>query len=84
MIWALWTVTALALYALLGVVFAIAFVARGASRVDPAAAATPLGFKLLLLPGVAALWPLLAWRWLGGRQPPAENNAHRRAVGGGA
>lgn len=81
MVWASWTVTLLTVYALVGVVFAIVFVGRGAGRVDPAAKSSPLGFKLLVLPGVAAVWPLLAWRWVRGIGPPVERNAHRRAAG---
>lgn len=82
MFWASWTVTALTLYAIVGAAFAVSFVARGAARVDPAAAGAPLGFRLLVFPGVAAFWPLLAWRWLRGAGRPAERNAHRRAAGG--
>lgn len=84
MTWAWWTVTVLTIYALVGLAFAIAFVARGVARVDPAAAGAPLGFRLLVLPGVAALWPLLAARWLGRRPPPMERNAHRLAAGDGS
>jgi hypothetical protein len=47
-----------------GLVFGAAFVAVGVGRVDPAARGTGLGFRLLILPGTAALWPLLAVRWL--------------------
>lgn len=79
--WASWTVTALTLYALVGLLFAIAFVTRGAARVDPVAAGAPIGFRLLVLPGVAATWPLWALRWLRGRGAPTERNAHRRAAG---
>ena len=74
-------VYALTVYAVIGLVFAIAFVARGAGRVDPAALAAPVGFRLLVLPGVAAVWPLLAWRWRRGQPPPEERNAHRRTAG---
>lgn len=82
MVWASWIVTALTIYSLVGLLFAAAFVARGAARVDPAAAGAPLGFKLLVLPAAAVLWPLLARRWLAGAGPPAERNAHRRAAEG--
>ena len=81
MVWASLAVTALTIYALVGLVFAVAFVVRGAGRVDPAASESPLGFKLLVLPGVAAVWPLLALRWSRGAGPPAERNAHRVAAG---
>jgi hypothetical protein len=59
-----WFVDALAAYALAGVVFAVAFVTRGIQRVDSAAEHAPVGFRLIVLPGVAALWPLLLVRWL--------------------
>jgi hypothetical protein len=49
------------------VVFAAAFVIRGVQRVDPAAKGAPLGFRLLILPGCAALWPLLLGRWMRAR-----------------
>jgi hypothetical protein len=55
---------ALAAYALAGAVFAAAFVRFGIHRVDPAAAHAPPGFRLIVIPGVAALWPLLLKRWL--------------------
>ncbi len=74
-------VNALIVYAALGLVFALCFVTRGVERLDPSAKGAGVGFRLLILPGAAALWPLLAWRWLRGAQaPPVENNAHRRAA----
>jgi hypothetical protein len=51
-------------YVAAGVVFAAAFVTWGVQRVDPAARGARLGFRLLILPGSAALWPLLLRRWL--------------------
>ena len=51
-------------YAALGIVFAVAFVIWGVERVDPAAKGTRLGFRLLILPGSATLWPLLLRRWM--------------------
>ena len=54
---------ATAAYTLIGIAFAIAFVAFGVSRVDPAAKGAPIGFRLLILPGVAALWPVMAAKW---------------------
>lgn len=51
-------------YAALGVVVGIAFVARGVSRVDSAAHHAPWSFRLIILPGVAALWPVLLVRWI--------------------
>jgi len=78
---ATWLVLAAGVYAAAGLVFALAFVARGVERVDPAAPGATLGFRLIVLPGVVALWPLLARRWWrGATAPPVEDNAHRRAA----
>jgi hypothetical protein len=54
----------LATYALTGTLFAVAFVLFGIDRVDPVAEHSPIGFRLIVIPGVAALWPLLLTRWL--------------------
>jgi hypothetical protein len=83
-LFAVWFVRLLALYAGLGLLFALAFVTRGIERVDPAAAGATWGFRLIALPACVALWPLLLRRWLGGATaPPIETNAHRRAARGG-
>ncbi len=60
-------VRALALYAGMGFGFAIAFVALGVTPVDGNAAGTRLGFRLIILPGVTALWPVLLHRWIRAR-----------------
>jgi hypothetical protein len=54
----------LALYAAAGAAFAVAFVGLGIARIDPAAKDSTWGFRLIILPGAAALWPLLLKRWL--------------------
>jgi hypothetical protein len=70
------------IYAWLGLFFAIAFVSFGVTRVDMQARGAGWGFRLLILPGVAALWPLFLRRWLqGAAEPPSEINAHRRLAG---
>lgn len=78
-------VAALGVYVALGLPFAVAFVLRGAARIDPQAKGGSWGFRLAILPGVVALWPLLARRWARGEPPPEERNAHRDAArrGGG-
>ena len=50
-------------YVAAGFLFAVAFVTLGVSRVDPVAREGTLGFRLIVLPGTVALWPLLAARW---------------------
>ncbi|MGH7702390.1 MAG: hypothetical protein ACREMO_04815 [Gemmatimonadales bacterium] len=64
-----------------GAVFALLFVWRGVHRIDPVAEHASFGFRLMILPGAAALWPLLLRRWAaGGGAPPMERNAHRDAT----
>jgi hypothetical protein len=60
-------VGALMLYAAMGGLFAIAFVSRGVSRIDGQADGAGLGFRLIILPGVTALWPVLLHRWIRAR-----------------
>ena len=51
-------------YLACGLLFGLAFVTTGVGRVDAAARGTSAGFRLLILPGTAALWPYLVARWL--------------------
>lgn len=68
-------------YLALGLGFAVAFVCLGAGRVDPHAKEGTWGFRLLIIPGAAALWPLLLSRWLRGiHEPPEQCDPHRRAA----
>jgi len=68
-------------YAALGLAFAAVFAARGAARLDGAVRGASLGFRLLLVPGSVALWPLLLRRWIGaGRRDERPQNAHDRAA----
>ena len=77
---ATWLVNILGIYLGVGFVFAIAFVWKGVGEIDPSAKQGTLGFRLLILPGAAALWPILARRWLAGKGPPEERNPHRAAA----
>lgn len=52
-----------AAYLAAGVLFAVVFLARGIHRVDHATQGAPLGFYLLVFPGVTALWPLMLLKW---------------------
>ena len=51
-------------YGAAGVIFATVFVVAGIERVDPVAAHAPVGFRLIVIPGVTALWPWLLVRWV--------------------
>jgi len=72
---------ALSAYLACGLLFAIPFVLFGVQKADPHAVHGSWGFRLLILPGVATLWPLLLRRRLQGlRHPPEESTSHRQAA----
>ena len=58
---------ALALYAAVGAVTAVAFVMFGVTRVQPASVSP--GARVLLLPGALALWPYVLIRWIKAKAP---------------
>ncbi len=61
-----WTVAGI--YLAIGLLFAVPFVIRWAGRLDPAAEKGTWGFRMAILPGVAALWPLLLLKMLRSRR----------------
>ena len=68
----------LGIYLACGLVFAIPFALAGVKKIDPHAAHGSWGFRLLIIPGTMAFWPLLLRRWASGmKEPPEENDAHR-------
>jgi len=65
-------------YLACGLVFAIPFALIGAKKIDPHATHGSWGFRVLIVPGETALWPLLLRRRASGvHEPPEECNAHR-------
>lgn len=64
-------------YASTGLGFAMLFLPRAVARLDRRVADAPTTLRLLILPGVVALWPLFAWRWLTSAGEPIERNPHR-------
>ena len=76
-----WLLTA---YAVVGLLFAFVFISVGIHHVDSLAKGSTWGFRLIILPGVAGLWPLLMRRWISGSgEPPIERNAHRNHANSG-
>jgi hypothetical protein len=59
---------AVMLYAVAGLVTAVAFVAFGVTRVLEHPVPVTIGARILLLPGAAALWPYVLLRWLSATQ----------------
>ncbi len=71
-------VFSLAIYAGLGLIFAAPFVWSGVQRLDSQAQGADIGFRLLILPGIAAFWPMFLYRWTRRIvEPPLEKNPHR-------
>lgn len=58
-----------ALYTAAGAMFALVFLSVGLTRVDHGAKGAGISFRLLILPGLIALWPLMLVRWAVGGQP---------------
>ena len=56
------------LYLVIGLAVGVAFISRGVERVDAAVIGASWAFRLLILPGSAALWPLIVRRWLQARR----------------
>jgi hypothetical protein len=52
-----------ATYGAAGALFALAFQWRGLATTDAGSRGVGIGFRLLIMPGVIALWPLIALRW---------------------
>ena len=74
-----WIVNLAMAYAGIGLLFAVVFTIFGVGRMDASAKGAPVFFRLLILPGAAALWPLLLRRWLRGQtRTPVEKNPHRQ------
>jgi hypothetical protein len=75
---ALFVVRALETYLAFGLLFAVPFVTRWVGRTDSRAHEGTWGFRILIVPGVTLLWPLLARRLFDGRPDPPDGwTAHR-------
>jgi hypothetical protein len=70
------------IYVAVGAVFALLFHVRGLTQLDRAAEHGSRGFRIVITPGVIALWPLLARRWLG--TASQARDTHRTAIARGA
>lgn len=62
-----WLVMLIGIYFVAGIVAAVPIVLFGITRMDPAARGSSRLFRLTILPGVIAFWPLLLRRWLTGQ-----------------
>ena len=63
-------------YAWFGAAAALAFLGFGVDRVDESARGS-YPFRVLLVPGVMLLWPLVLWRWLALERTPEPDRPWR-------
>jgi len=54
----------LLVYVVPGLLVGVGFVMFGVGKVDPTAAGSPIVFRVLILPGCVALWPVMLVKWL--------------------
>jgi hypothetical protein len=52
------------IYLLLGLVFAIPFVVKGAQKIDHGANGGSIGFRIIIIPGTMVFWPFLLKKWI--------------------
>jgi hypothetical protein len=71
---AYWVAGALGAYLAAGAVFAVVLTLvpgdRALRQLDPGANGMPLSARLLILPGIALLWPLMLMKWRRRSAPP--------------
>ena len=76
-----WLIHAAYAYLAVGILLLPWWHLRGLRRLDAGAGAGPWGFRVLITPGLIALWPwLLARARHGTGHPQPERNAHRAAA----
>lgn len=56
------------LYMLIGLLFGIAFVIWGVTKIDEVAVGSSWRFRLIILPGTIAFWPVLLSKWIKGKR----------------
>ena len=57
-------------YFAVGLIVALAYAFGGAKKIDPGAAGMPLQARLIILPGIAGLWPLMLHKLFNQSEPP--------------
>lgn len=70
------------LYLLIGLGAAVLLQVRGLKKIDPTTAASPVGFRILITPGLIALWPILLVSWHRNATRPASYPDPEKPVGG--
>jgi hypothetical protein len=68
--WAEGLLVVLAVYFVIGALLATAIAFLGLARIDSGASGMPWSARLLILPGLVALWPLMLVKCLKREAPP--------------
>ena len=65
-------VTAIGAYFLIGILVGLIYMFGGAGRIDPAAKGKglPIRVRLLILPGIMGLWPIMLMKLFVQKEPP--------------
>ncbi|MEL6692365.1 MAG: hypothetical protein AAFQ12_04945 [Pseudomonadota bacterium] len=65
-------VLGLGVYCAIGLLVSLAFLFGGAGRIDPAAKGKgmPIRVRLMIMPGVIGLWPLMLTKLFAQKEPP--------------
>ncbi len=56
----LWLIAA---YLVCGLLFVIPFLLKGIHKIDETTVGSSWGFKIIIIPGVIACWPVLLMKW---------------------
>lgn len=68
--WAEGVLAVLAVYLAVGAICAAVIAVKGLERIDAGAQGMPWSARLLILPGLVALWPLMLMKCLQQKGPP--------------
>ena len=63
-------VMSMAIYFAIGLLVGIIYAVRGAGMIDPAAKGMPLQARLIIVPGVTLLWPIMLVKLFTQKEPP--------------
>jgi hypothetical protein len=54
----------LAVYLVIGFLFAMAFIIKGVNKIDEGAHGGSIGFRIIIIPGTMVFWPALLKKWI--------------------
>jgi hypothetical protein len=56
------------IYLCCGIIFTIAFQAKGIHKIDEGAHGSSWGFRVIIIPGVIVFWPFLLKKWMNAKK----------------